>query len=349
MHKAITIIQFKLEAEIIKNRHKFEMDDRLLLDKINFDTKTVRIKDKEYPLLDWNFPTINRKNPYDFTAQESEVIQKLVVSFQNSEKLQKHIRFLYTNGSLYLTYNSNLLFHGCILLNNNGKLHELSIRNKKYKGKRLMDKFDQLARQGYFSSDPECKNYGKDILWYLWCGVDSPLFGKTKMANFERYFIADEETHQEKKNRYYELREDRETCEMILEEFGLDSQKSHIINGHVPVKANKGESPIKGDNKLIVIDGGLSKAYQSVTGIAGYTLIYDSYGMQLVSHEPFESAEKSIRTDSEIVSTDVHREVVKRRLRVYDTDTGKILNKHISALKDLLYAYKQGYIKQNTQ
>ncbi len=349
MHKAITIIQFKLEAEIIKNRPRFEMEDRLLLDKINFDKNTIKIGNKEYQLLDSNFPTLDKNNPYEFTEHEKEVIQKLVVSFKNSEKLQKHIRFLYTNGSLYLTYNSNLLFHGCILLNDEGKLLDLSVRNEKYNGKKLMDKFDQLARQGYFSTELECKNYGKDILWYLWCGVDSPLFGKTKMATFERYFISDKETHIEKKNRYYELREDPETCDMILKDFGLNPKNSHIINGHVPVKAKKGESPIKGDNKLIVIDGGLSKAYQSVTGIAGYTLIYDSYGLQLVSHEPFESAEKSIRTDSEIVSTDVHREIANRRLRVYDTDTGKRLKKQISSLKDLLYAYKQGYIKQNNQ
>ena len=349
MHKAISLIQFKLEGKIILNRPKFGMNDRLLLNKINPEKTHINISGKEHPLLDNYFPTLDISDAFKLSPTENDVVEKLINSFHKSEKLQKHISFLFTHGSLYLTYNSNLLFHGCIILNDAGGLQELTINNNKYSGKKLMDKFDLLARQGYVSSDQKRRDYGKDIMWYLWCGAKSPLFGKTKMASFERYFIADKSTHTEEKNKYYSLRENKETCSMILEEFGLDPQKSHIINGHVPVKVKKGESPIKADNKLIVIDGGLAKAYQSVTGIAGYTLIYDSYGIQLVAHNPFESAEKSIQTDSEIVSTNVHRENTQQRLRVCDTDNGIEINRKISALKDLLHAYRKGLIKQQMQ
>ncbi|MFO7895471.1 MAG: fructose-1,6-bisphosphatase [Candidatus Cloacimonadales bacterium] len=346
MHKAITIIQFKLEGEIIQARPKFQMEERLLLDKIDSDYQ-VQIGAKKHQLLDKNFPTLDSNDPYKLSKGEHELINKLLTSFTKNYKLQKHIRFLYTHGGIYLSYNDNLLYHGCILLDKDGKLRELMIKGKKYRGKQLMDKFDQIARQAYFSSSQARQKYGQDIMWYLWCGAESPLFGKTKMASFERYFIADKATHKEEKNPYYKFRESAETCEMILEEFGLDPQKSHIINGHVPVKVRKGESPVKANNKLIVIDGGLAKAYQNVTGIAGYTLIYDSFGLQLISHEAFESAEKAIETDSEIVSSDVHRETTNSRLRVFDTDTGKELNRQILALKELLEAYRMGLIKQD--
>ncbi len=346
MHKAIAIIQFKVEGQLIKSRPKFEMNDRLLLDKINLENGTVKINDKTYKLNDTFFPTLDPKNPFELTLEEKEVITKLKSSFIKSEKLQNHIKFLFSNGTLYLIHNSNLLFHGCILLNNDGSFKTLTINGKEYKGKSLMDKFDQIARQGYFAKDPKRKKYGMDIMWYLWEGADSPLFGKTKQATFERYFIDDKETHKEEKNPYYKYRENEKIIDMILEEFGLDTESSHIINGHVPVKAKKGESPVKANGKLIVIDGGFSKAYQKVTGIAGYTLIYDSYGIKLVAHQPFESAEKSIRSGLEIISEDVHKKESKEQILVKDTDNGKNLSAQIENLKNLLKAYRLGLIKQ---
>ena len=347
MHKAISVIQFKVEGELIKSRPKFDMDDRLLLDKVDYDRGTVKINGKEYPLNDTFFPTIDKNNPYKLTDEEKDVMCKLKSSFLKSEKLQSHIKFLFSHGTLYLKQNSNLLFHGCILLNNDASFKKLFINGKEYSGKSLMDKFDQVARQGYFAKDKKRKKYGMDIMWYLWEGADSPLFGKTKQATFERYFIDDKETHKEEKNPYYKYREDEKVCNAILYEFGLNPDNSHIINGHVPVKAKKGESPVKANGKLIVIDGGLSKAYQKVTGIAGYTLIYDSYGMQLVAHQPFESAEASIKSGLEIVSTDVHRKASESRLLVKDTDTGKSLMYQIENLENLLKAYRYGLIKQD--
>ncbi len=347
MHKAISIIQFKVEGQLIKSRPKFDMDDRLLLDKINYENGTIVIDGKTYKLNDTFFPTVNPNDPYSLTNEEQEVIDKLKSSFIKSEKLQKHIKFLFSKGTLYLAVNNNLLFHGCILLNDDSSFKKLQIQGKEYTGKALMDKFDQIARQGYFAKDKERKKYGMDIMWYLWEGADSPLFGKTKQATFERYFIDDKETHKEEKNPYYKYRDDENTCKKILKEFGLNPENSHIINGHVPVKAKKGESPVKANGKLIVIDGGFSKAYQKVTGIAGYTLIFDSYGMQLVAHQPFESAEKSIREGLEIDSKDVHRKKTQNRLLVKDTDTGKILQYQINDLENLVKAYRLGIIKQD--
>jgi len=346
MHKAIVIIQFKLEGLIIKSRPKFNMNDRLLLDKIDFNTGKITISGNEYNLKDANFPTIDPEHPYKLSREELEVVKKLRTSFLKSEKLQRHIRFLFSQGSLYLKCNSNLLYHGCILMNSDKTLRTLSINGEEFCGRSLMDKFDRVVRQGYYDKDEEHKSYGMDMMWYLWSGADSPLFGKTKMATFERYFIAEKETHKEEKNPYYNFREDEKICRMILAEFGLDPDKSHIINGHVPVQVVKGEQPVKAGRKLIVIDGGLSKAYQKVTGIAGYTLIYDSFGMQLVSHEAFESAEKAVRTSLEINSTDVLREKTQDRLRVIDTDNGVVLNKQIEDLQELLLAYRQGLINQ---
>lgn len=346
MHKAIAIIQFKLEGLLIQSRPKFSMNDRLLLDKIDLEKGVITIDGKVYKLKDKNFPTLDPKNPYQLSREELEVIKKLKFSFLKSEKLQHHVRFLFSNGSLYLKCNSNLLYHGCILMNSDKSLRTLSINDEEFCGKNLMDKFDRVVRKGYFDKDDSQRNYGRDIMWYLWSGADSPLFGKTKMATFERYFIAEKETHKEEKNPYYSLREDEDICRMILREFSLDPDTSHIINGHVPVKAVKGEQPVKAGSKLIVIDGGLSKAYQSVTGIAGYTLIYDSFGMQLISHEAFESAEKAIQTGLEIDSTDVHREQTQKRLRVVDTDNGVVINKQIEDLQELLSAYRQGLINQ---
>ena len=349
MHKAMTIIQFKLEGAIIKRRPYFCMQDRLLLDKINYEEGTINLNGQIYKLKDNKFPTINPDNPYELIPEEIELMEKLKISFLNSEKLQKHVSFLFAKGSLYLKCNSNLLYHGCIPLNEDGSFKKVSIgaSRKEYSGKALLDRLDILVREGYFyKNNPDAKLYGMDIIWYLWNGVDSPLFGKDKMATFERYFIEDKATHFEKKNHYFDLEDDETVCNMIFEEFGLDPKVSHIINGHVPVKIKKGESPIKANGKLLVIDGGFSRAYQAQTGIAGYTLIYNSYGLSLVSHEPFESTQKAIEEEKDILSTRVILETEVDRMRVGDTDIGKELKLQIKDLERLLDAYRKGIIKE---
>lgn len=347
MHKAISIIQFKLEGEVIKKRPEFDMNHRLLLDNINYDKGTILLKGKTYNLKDSYFPTIDKNNPYKLTEKESMVIEKLVSSFKNSEKLQKHVSFLFSKGSIYLTVNSNLLFHGCIPLNKDESFMCMNIQGKKYCGKELMDKMEALAREGYFFEDnTEQKQYGMDIMWYLWTGKCSSLFGKDDMATFERYFIADKETHKENKNPYFKLREDKNMCDKIFKEFSLDLQESHIINGHVPVESKNGESPIKANGKILVIDGGFSRAYQKKTGIAGYTLIYNSQTLQLVSHEPFTSAEEAIVNETDILSTTIVVEHKVKRKTVRDTDAGKKLEEEVKDLKLLLMAYKKGLIKE---
>lgn len=349
MHKAISIIQFKLEGEIIKRRPYFKMEDRLLLNKIDYKEGTIILDGKTYKLKDNNFPTINPDNPYELIPEERELVEKLKSSFLNSEKLQKHVSFLFAKGSMYLKYNSNLLYHGCIPLNEDGTLKKVSIgaSRKEYSGKAYLDRLEVLVREGYlYKNNPEAKLYGMDIAWYLWNGVDSPLFGKDKMTTFERYFIEEEETQVEKKNYYFELEDDEKACNMIFKEFGLDPRVSHIINGHVPVKIKKGESPIKANGKLLVIDGGFSRAYQSQTGIAGYTLIYNSYGLLLVSHEPFESTQKAIEEEKDILSTTIVLEQEGERKRVGDTDNGKELKIQIEDLELLLDAYRKGIIKE---
>ena len=347
MHKAISVIQFKLEGEVIKRRPEFEMNHRLLLDKIDYENGTIELKGKTYKMKDCNFPTIDPKNPYKLTKAEEIVIEKLVSSFKGSEKLQKHVSFLFSKGSIYLKANSNLLFHGCIPLNPDGSFMSMTLQNKKYKGKALMDKMDSLAREGYFFAENTVeKQYGMDIMWYLWTGKCSSLFGKDDMTTFERYFIAEKETHKENKNPYYLLREDEEMCAKVYKEFDLDLEESHIINGHVPVESKNGESPIKANGKILVIDGGFSKAYQKKTGIAGYTLIYNSYSLQIVSHEPFSSTEEAIANESDILSTtEVVEHKIKRR-RVKDTDAGEKIKDEIKDLKMLLLAYRKGLIKE---
>lgn len=349
MHKAISIIQFKLEGAIIKRRPYFNMQDRLMLNKIDYKEGTIDLDGKIFKLKDTNFPTINPDNPYELIPEEMELVEKLRMSFLNSEKLQKHVSFLFAKGSLYLKYNSNLLYHGCIPLNEDGTLKEVSIGSsgKKYSGKALFDRLEILVREGYFyNNNPEAKQYGMDIIWYLWNGIDSPLFGKDKMTTFERYFIADKSTHIEQKSNYFDLEDDEKVCNIIFEEFGLDPKISHIINGHVPVKIKEGESPIKANGKLLVIDGGFSRAYQPRTGIAGYTLIYNSYGLSLVSHEPFESTQKAIEEEKDILSTRVILETEVERMRVGDTDVGKELKLQIKELEKLLDAYRKGIIKE---
>ncbi|MBC1330373.1 fructose-1,6-bisphosphatase [Listeria booriae] len=346
MHKAIAVIQFKLEGEIIARHPEFEMEHRLLLDMIDYKAGTVTIKGKTYPLKDAHFPTIDPANPYELTTDEKELIDKLTASFKNCEKLQRHVSFLYSKGSMVLTYNNNLLYHGCIPLNEDGSFMEMTLKGEKYAGRALLNQFEQIAREGYFrpSGTPE-KKYALDIVWYLWTGAASSLFGKSEMTTFERYFVADKETHVEQKNAYYRLRNEEETCRKILAEFDLDSS-GHIINGHTPVKEGKGESPIKANGKMLVIDGGFSPAYQKTTGLAGYTLLYNSFGLQLVSHQPFTSTEDAITQETDILSTRQVIETETERKLVRDTDIGKELLQQVDELKCLLSAYRQGLIKE---
>ncbi|MFO7682191.1 MAG: fructose-1,6-bisphosphatase, partial [Chloroflexota bacterium] len=346
MQKAIAVIQFKLEAQIIQRRPHFEMEDRLLLDKIDYENGVIHLNGLDYPLRDTLFPTIDPANPYQLTPEEESTVQKLQQTFAISEKLQQHVRFLFSKGSMYLVYNGNLLYHGCIALEADGSFTSSTVDGREFKGKAFMDRLDRLARQGYFSAEAQEKQYGQDVLWYLWTGAKSPIFGKNKMATFERYFIADKATHKEEKNPYYALRDREETAVSILKEFGLDPKTAHIVNGHVPVQVKKGESPIKAGGKLLVIDGGFAKAYQNITGIAGYSLIYNSYGLLLASHAAFESTERAI---AENVDVQTHTEILERnqvRIRVKDTDEGREIQGKIDHLQDLLRAYRTGLIKE---
>lgn len=350
IHKAITIIQFKLEGEVISRHPEFDMDHRLLLNKINYKDGTIELYGNKYKLNDMHFPTINPEDPYKLIDEEKELIEKLKSSFINSEKLNKHVRFLFSNGSLYLKYNSNLLYHGCIPLNEDGSFKSLKIIDEnEYKGKELLDKLDMIAREAYFyKENTEIKLNAKDIMWYLWTGPYSPLFGKNKMTTFEQYFIEEKETYYEKKDYYFKFRDNEDVCDNILREFGLDPKKSHIVNGHVPVEEKNGESPIKANGKLLVIDGGFSRAYQSKTGIAGYTLIYNSFGLQLVSHQPFESTEMAIKEETDILSSTILLEHVVDRKTVGDTDIGTTVKQQIKELAMLLNAYRKGLIKEKS-
>ena len=347
MHKAITIIQFKLEADIINRRPEFEMGNRKLLEFINFDKGVFVHNNKEYPLRDASFPTIDSKNPYKLTEEEEELVKKLHYSFMNSEKLKKHMRCLYTYGGMYMVSNSNLVYHASVPMNADGTFKKVRIGHKEYSGKRLMNKVDQLIRTAYFEDEDESeKQFAMDYIWYVWCGPDSPSFDKSKMATFERYFIDSKDLHKEQKGHYYSLRDNEETCNNILQEFGVTGQHCHIINGHVPVKTIKGEQPMKAGGKLLVIDGGFSKAYQPETGIAGYTLVYHSHGMQLVQHDPFQSRQKAIEEGQDIKSTTFVIEFNSQRMMVKDTDKGKELITQIQDLKKLLVAYRNGLIKE---
>jgi fructose-1,6-bisphosphatase-3 len=347
MHKAITIIQLKLEGQVIMRRPHYQMDDRLLLDKIDYAQGTVRLDGTRYPLLDSHFPTIDPDHPFELTEREQTVVDKLKFSFTNSRRLQKHIRLLFSKGSMYLIHNGNLLYHGCIAMNEDGSFKAFQVGNEAFTARAFMDRVERLARQGYFTTDdPVQKQYGLDAMWYLWSGEQSPLFGKAKMATFERYFIADKATHVEQRNAYYTLRNQEATADKILQEFGLDPATGHIINGHVPVKARRGESPVKAGGKLIVIDGGFSKAYQKTTGIAGYTLVDDSYGLRLVAHPPFESTQKAIENELDTAPQTEILESSPVRKRVKDTDQGRDIQQHIDELQELLNAYRTGLIKE---
>ncbi len=347
MHKAISIIQFKLEAEIIRRRPEFHMEDRMLLHRINFEKHTITLNGKEYPLRDYFFPTVDPADPYRLSDEERDIVEKLHKSFTGSEKLRKHMKCLFRYGCMYSVCNSNLLFHASMPLNADGTLKEIEILGKTYKGQSLLKRVGQLIRTAYFDeSDSDEKAFALDYVWYLWCGKDSPAFDKDKMATFERYFVDDKETHVETKGYYYQLRDREDICDMILDEFGVEGEHRHIINGHVPVKAVKGEKPIKANGKLMVIDGGFSKAYQPETGIAGYTLVYHSRGFQLVQHEPFTSTQRAIEEGLDIKSTTQIVEMSSKRMMVKDTDKGKELTIQIKDLKKLLVGYRTGIIKE---
>lgn len=345
MNQAISIIQFKLEGEIIKRRPEFDMENRMLLSGINFEEGTVTVEGRTYPMRCTYLPTVDPENPYRLTEEEQIVVDKLLVGFQNSERLHKHMQFLYSKGSMYLTYNDNLLFHGCIPLEEDGSFMKMLINGKQYTGKSLLNKYEDVLRKGYLNRNNPVKNQRYlDYIWYLWEGKASSLFGKDKMTTFERLYIDDKETHVEKKNLYYQERDNVATCERILEEFGLDPKKGHIINGHTPVKEKRGENPLKAGGKLIVIDGGFSKAYQPTTGLAGYTLLYNSFGMQLVSHQPFTSVEDALINEIDIVSTRRVVDMELQRKTVRETDVGKMLQQQVQDLKELLVAYQEGEI-----
>ncbi|HJA34528.1 MAG TPA: fructose-1,6-bisphosphatase [Candidatus Mediterraneibacter merdigallinarum] len=346
IHKAISVLQFKIEGQIIQRRPEFHLEERAMLHRINYEKGTITLEGKEYPLSDTNFPTIDPEDPYRLTPEEEEIMNRLEHAFANCEKLQQHMRFLLTKGGLYKVYNDNLLYHGCVPLNEDGSLKDVEIYGKTYRGRELYDVLDSYVRKGFFALDENERQAGKDIMWFIWLHPDSPLFGKNKMATFERCFLADSETHVEKKNPYYFLIENEKVIDGILREFGLDPEKAHIVNGHVPVKRKDGESPIKCGGKVMVIDGGFSKAYQKETGIAGYTLIYNSYGLRLVAHEPFESTEAAIAKENDIHSETTVVQRVYDRYLVGDTDAGRELREQIADLERLLAAYRNGEITE---
>ena len=346
IHKAISVIQFKLEGHLIKKHPEYNMEDRLLLDKIDYEKGTIKIGEKIYELNDNNFPTIDPKQPYKLTPEEREIMHRLQESFKNSERLANHINFLYSKGSLYKCFNSNLLFHGCIPMEANGDFTKIELNGEEVSGKKYLDCIEKIVNKAYLDKD----KYGKDkqtedIMWYLWCGPKSPLFGKNKAATFERYFIDDKEIHKEKKDPYFELSEKEEICNKILAEFGIEGENSHIINGHIPVKEKDGESPIRANGKLLVIDGGFAKSYRKETGRSGYTLTYNSYGLILAANEPFDSKMKAIREEKDIQYDVMINAKLTERKSVADTDIGKKLQEDVEALKMLLQAYKEGTIK----
>ena len=348
MHKAITVILFKLEGQKILRNPCFGMEDRLLLDKIDYENRCITINGTVYPLEDTDFPTVDRRDPYTLTPEESVLIDQLTRSFRHSEKLQRHIRFLYSKGSLYKVFNGNLLFHGCIPMTEDGELMKLAIGCEPLSGKAFLDYADLTARRAYYSrpGSPE-RQFGMDFLWWLWAGRNSPIFGRDKMTTFERRLIKDESIWAEPKNAYYKYYNDPAVCDVLLREFGLEGPHCHIINGHIPVKSKKGESPVKGGGKLLVIDGGFCKAYQKTTGIAGYTLIYNSSCFRLVSHEPFAGRASAIRKNRDIVSSSVVFERLESRMKIAGTDIGRQLQEQIDDLMALLGAYRSGEIAED--
>ena len=347
MYKAITIILFKLEGQKLIRRPEFGMADRLLLERIDYEKGTIDLAGETYPLLDCDFPTVDPADPYRLTEEEDHVISQLTDSFRHSEKLQKHIRFLYTQGGLYKVTNGNLLFHGCIPMTEDGELMEFTIGGKARKGREFLDYAEKTARKAYY--DPwgsRERQFGMDFLWWLWAGRNSPIFGRDRMTTLERRFIAEESTWTEPKNPYYTFYQEKKVCDMLLKEFGLEGPHCHIINGHVPVKVRKGESPIKGGGRLLVIDGGFSKAYQPTSGIAGYTLIYNSRHYRMVSHQPFAGKRRALAENSDIANDSVIFETLDARMRIADTDEGQELQRRVDDLLLLLQAYRSGAVRE---
>ena len=350
MHKAISVIQFKLEGQLEGQHPEWNIDRRGTLQNIDFSKGTYRFDGKDYPLLDTFFPTLDKNDPYKLTAEEEELVKRLHHSFRISEKLQKHIRLLFSHGSMYTVCNSNLLYHASVPLNADGSLRQVKIDGKAYQGRDLMQIIELKMRTAFQHDTPrEQRLEARDFFWYLWCGPDSPLFDKSRMTTFERYFLADPATHHEEKGAYYQLREDPAVCTRILDSFGVEGETRHIINGHVPVHASQGENPIKADGMLMVIDGGFAKSYHHTTGIAGYTLVYHSRGFQLIQHEPFTSTQDAVAKGTDIKSSTQIVEMMGRRIRVRDTDKGRQLQEQIKELRQLLHAYRHGLIKENAK
>ena len=350
--KAISVLLFKLEGQVILRNPDYKMEDKLLLHKVDVKRQVVEIGGKEYKIKKEEFPTVSFaaesvEEVYQLTEEEENVMEGLQMAFVNSIRLRQHIDFLYKKGSMYRIFNDNLLYHGCVPLNEDGSFTKVNIYGTEYAGKALYDVLESYARKGYYAIDPEEKKKGSDILWFIWENKNSPVFGKDKMTTFERYFVAEKATHVEPKNPYYRLLEKEEIVNAILAEFGLSGQEAHIVNGHIPIEAKKGESPVKCGGKLLIIDGGFSKAYQPKTGIAGYTLIYNSYGLVLAAHEPFESVEKAVSDGNDIVSHTILVQHVVRRKTVADTDNGKVMRENIRDLENLLQAYREGTIVEN--
>lgn len=344
IHKAITIIQFKLEGQLIKKHPEYNLDNRLLLDKMNLEKGYVLINGQKYEINDTNFPTLNKDDIYELTQEEKEVMERLCASFKKSPKLNDHINFLYKKGELYTIFNSNLLFHACIPMTEEGEFKEVEFLGKRVKGREYLDLINDTMSKIWFNKQNVNKNL-LDIMWYLWISPDSPFFGKDKMATFESYFVNDKEMRKEAKNPYYYLTSKEEICNKILKEFGLDEKDSHIVNGHIPVKAKDGESPIRGNGKLLVIDGGFAKSYQQKTGNAGYILTYNSNGLLLSQNKPFESVEKAIVEEKDIISELIVKKAGIIRKSVGDTDIGKKLKSEIKDLEELLHYYQSGELK----
>ena len=339
--KAISIILFKLEGQIIRRNPEYHMEDRLLLDKVDYENACIELDDKSYPLKEKRFPTVDRDDPYKLSQAEREIMDELEKLFLESEQLQRHVEFLYSRGSMYQVFNGNLLFHGCVPLDEDGALKAIHLEGRIYQGRSYMDYADMAARRAFFSEDPPQRYL--DFMWYLWCGSNSPLSGRV-VKTFERTFIEDKSTWEEPKNPYYEYQSSEPVCRMMLREFGLYSENSHIINGHTPVHVNQGENPLKAHGRLIVIDGGFCKAYQKTTGIAGYTLIFNSHGMRLKSHQPFSGMEAALEENMDIDSESQQVVTFPKRVMVADTDTGERLKEQIADLEDLLTAYREGWI-----
>lgn len=339
--KAISIILFKLEGQIIRRNPEYQMEDRLLLDKVDYENASIELGGKTYPLKEKRFPTVDRDDPYKLSQAEREIMDELEKLFLESEQLQRHVEFLYSHGSMYQVFNGNLLFHGCVPLDEDGALKAIHLEGRIYQGRSYMDYADMAARRAFFSEDPPQRYL--DFMWYLWCGSNSPLSGRV-VKTFERTFIEDKSTWEEPKNPYYEYQSSEPVCRMLLREFGLYSENSHIINGHTPVHVNQGENPLKAHGRLIVIDGGFCKAYQKTTGIAGYTLIFNSHGMRLKSHQPFSGMEAALEENMDIDSESQQVVTFPKRVMVADTDTGERLKEQIADLEDLLTAYREGWI-----